>query len=276
MYEKEYLEKLGHTVIITRDTQTKDLTLYARGTKAAGCDLFMSDHTNAVGSNMNESVDYVVTYHLTNDNSTDIDEKSKELAGQLSKVIAEVMGTKQAPQIKSRLSDNDKNKDGFKNDNYYGVLHGARMVGVPAVLCEHSFHTNSKVVDWLLVDANIKKLAMAKVEVIHKFLTGKSVSLEEKFETSPTMPTRPTIVETEYAQKFNKEYAGSYKVAPNKDNYVMLRAGAGAKKPELLRVITGATVKCYGYYSMNGSTTWLYVVFNGQPGFMSKNYLVKK
>ena len=192
LYEKEYLEKLGHTVILTRSNQEKDLDLVPRGKAAKGCDLFMSDHTNAVGSSMNESVDYVVVYYLTDDTTTNIDEKSKVIATELSKVIANVMGTKQACQAKTRKAESDRNGDGIKNDNYYGVLHGARVAGVPAVLPEHSFHTNTKIVNWLLVDANVKKLAKAKAEYIHKYFTGQVVDADKIGTTSTTTTTTTT------------------------------------------------------------------------------------
>lgn len=179
LLEKKYLEKLGHTVIITRDNQEKDMPLYDRGMMAKGCDLFMSDHTNAVGSNMNEFVDYAVVYHLYEDAALTCDDKSKEIASVLAKVIADTMGTKQSHKIASRRSDRDKDGDGVLDDNYLGVLHGARMAGVPAVLCEHSFHTNSEVVMWLMKEGNLDLLARNKALAIHKYLTGKEGAFED-------------------------------------------------------------------------------------------------
>ena len=48
--QKKYLEEMGHTVILTRTNPNKDLDLIARGKKSKGCDLFISDHRNAVGN----------------------------------------------------------------------------------------------------------------------------------------------------------------------------------------------------------------------------------
>ena len=56
---------------------------FDRGMTSKGCDLFLSDHSNAVGSGMNESVDYVAVYHLVDDTTTEIDDISKRIAEQL-------------------------------------------------------------------------------------------------------------------------------------------------------------------------------------------------
>lgn len=180
LLQKKYLEQLGIEVITTRKDQTKDLALTDRGKAAEGCDLFISDHTNAVGSAMNESVDYVAVYHLTDDTTTKSDEKSKEIALKIASVISETMGTKQKYKVLSRKSDNDKNKDGMFNDNYYGVLHGSRLVNVPGLILEHSFHTNSTIVNWLLNDNNLDKLARVEAECIASYLLGEKVTLTNK------------------------------------------------------------------------------------------------
>ena len=82
--------------------------------------------------------------------------------------MAEVMGTKDKPKTSTRLASGDRDGDGKKDDNYYGVLHGADSVGVPAVILEHSFHTNKRAADWLLIDSNLDKLAKAEAEVLAK------------------------------------------------------------------------------------------------------------
>lgn len=178
LLQKKYLEMLGIEVITTRAEQNKDLALQDRGKASEGCDLFISDHTNAVGSVMNEDVDYVAVYHLTNDTTTKVDDISKEIAEKLAPVIAEIMGTKQGYRVLTRLEGYDRNGDGIMNDNYYGVLHGARMVEVPGMIIEHSFHTNSKVVEWLLKDDNLDKLAKAEAECIASCLLEKTVTVE--------------------------------------------------------------------------------------------------
>ena len=178
LLQKKYLEELGATVITTRASQSKDLALQARGKAGADCDLIISDHSNAVGNGMNESIDYVAVYHLVDDVTANCDEISKEIAAVLAPVIASTMGTKQGYRILTRKSENDRNGDGIMNDNYYGFLHGARSVDVPGLILEHSFHTNSAAVRWLLQDSNLDKLAKAEAQAIAKYFSGKEVVVE--------------------------------------------------------------------------------------------------
>lgn len=175
---KNYLEELGAVVTLTRTYQALDKGLYERGSFSEGDDLFLSVHSNAVGSGMNEAVDYVAVYHLVNDATTQCDDISKELAQKLAPVIAEVMGTKQGYKVLTRKSGEDKNGDGVMNDNYYGVLNGARSVGTPGLILEHSFHTNTRTVKWLLDDDNLDRLARAEAECIAGYFTNSKVTIE--------------------------------------------------------------------------------------------------
>ena len=153
----ELLEYKDCHVITTRKEQEKDLALYSRGKKAKGYDLFISNHSNAVGSGINNTVDYVVVYRgYKND-------KSDELGLNLAKTISRTMGTKQTPRTNTRKSE--------KGDwEYYGVLRGADDVGCPLFyIVENSFHTNPKSTEWLLQDANLKKLAKAQAETIAEY-----------------------------------------------------------------------------------------------------------
>ena len=157
-------------VITTRADQTKDLAVYSRGQKAKGCDLFISNHSNAVGSGKNDTVDYVVVYRsYKNKNNADI------LAMKLARAIAETMGTKQAPRTATRKSE--------KGDwEYYGVLRGADDAGCPLFyIIENSFHTNSRSTEWLLKDENLKKLAQAQAKVIAEyFMLNKKDTMPSK------------------------------------------------------------------------------------------------
>lgn len=184
LLQKKYLEELGATVITTRTDSSKDLELTARGKKSKGCNLFISDHSNAVGRAMNEKVDYVAVYHLFDDSTTKCDDVSKAIAFKIAPVIAETMGTTQGYKVLTRKSGKDRNHDGIMNDNYYGVLHGARLVNTPGLILEHGFHTNSKTVTWLLNDANLDKLAKAEAVAIAEYFSEKKVDM--KPDTSKT------------------------------------------------------------------------------------------
>ena len=148
---KDELEKRGFEVITTRPDIDTDLTVYSRGTAAKGCDVFLSLHSNACGT---ESVDYPVVYRAY-DNANNVD----ALALALAKKVGELMGTRQAGRTATRKND--------AGGEYYGVLRGARAVGVPYyMLVEHSFHTNTAATNWLLKDANLAKLAVAEAELL--------------------------------------------------------------------------------------------------------------
>ena len=107
-----------------------------------------------------------MAYYLYPDAGTQIDDQSKELATLLAPAVAVVMGTKQAGRIATRKGSGDWNGDGVLNDNYYSVLNGARLVGTPGVILEHSFHTNKAAAKWLLDEKNLRKLAQAVADVI--------------------------------------------------------------------------------------------------------------
>ena len=149
-YLKSELELLGIDVITTRTTQGADKGLYERGATSKGCDLFISIHSNAVGSYVSESVDYPVAYVLLNGKSTDIGLK-------LAKIVQSTLGTTQAAKTATRQGTSGE---------YYGVLRGANAVGTPGVILEHSFHTNTRITKWLLADKNLQLLAKAEAKCI--------------------------------------------------------------------------------------------------------------
>lgn len=159
---KKELEKYGFEVITTRNDKNVDLPLDTRGIKSKGCDLFISLHSNACGD---ESVDRAVVIPYQDLNWTSIDDKSREIAEKLGACVMNVMWLS-SYQIYPRKADYDRDGNGKLDDEYYGVLYGARKVGTPGVIVEHGFHTNTKCAKWLSVDSNLEKLAKAEAEVI--------------------------------------------------------------------------------------------------------------
>lgn len=151
---KKYLEGYGFEVITTRSDKEKDLSLTARGKASKGCDLFLSIHSNAVGSYVNENVDYPVVYVPLNKKGDAI---GKLLAG----CISATMETKQKGECWSKRGN---------NGDYYGVIRGATSVGVPGLILEHSFHTNTRSTKWLMDDGNLDKMAKAEAKVIADYL----------------------------------------------------------------------------------------------------------
>ena len=201
LLQKKYLEEKDFEVITTREDQKKDLDLKKRGLAAKGCDLFLSNHTNSTEKGeVDENVDYVTGYHLYPDTTTDIDEKSKILAQMMAPAVAKLMGVKQACIVTPKKSKNDRNGDGIMNDNYLGVLNGARIAEVIAVLMEHSFHTNPKAVAWLLDDKNLDALAKLEAEIINEWFDKYIAKKEEK----PVKEEKIVIVELNQLSKGSK------------------------------------------------------------------------
>lgn len=162
---KAQLEARGFEVMTTRVNIDTNLGVYERGTASKGCDVFLSLHSNACGT---ESVDYPVVYRAY-DNKNNVD----ALALKIAKKVGELMGTAQAGRTATR-----KNSSGGE---YYGVLRGARAVGTPYyMLVEHSFHTNTKATKWLSEDANLDKLAVAEADILAEFFGMESSTTTEK------------------------------------------------------------------------------------------------
>jgi N-acetylmuramoyl-L-alanine amidase len=163
---KTYLENLGVEVITTRKDQNENMGLTARGKKAEGCDLLLSIHSNATGDKINETVDYPIAF-------VPINGSADELGKQLAECIEQTMKTKQTSRSESKKSS--------KGDwDYYSIIGGAASVGVPGIILEHSFHTNTKATKWLLNETNLDTLARAEAEVIIKYFKTerKSIKIE--------------------------------------------------------------------------------------------------
>lgn len=73
------------------------------------------------------------------------------------------------------------------------------------------------------------------------------------------------------AKSFSKTYAKTYTVTAYELN---MRKGASTSKGVIKSLKKGEKVTCYGYYTVNGATTWLLVKDDdGQTGYCSKKYL---
>ncbi len=163
------LEYYGFIVGTTRMEQGKDMALQSRGKAAAGYDLFISIHSNAVGRGVNNSVDYPVAITMVADNKTDIDEISKQVGEILAQVVAVTMDTNQAARTYTKQSSNDRDGNGIYDDEYYGVLNGAKLVNVPGIILEHSFHTNARATAWLLDNKNLLHMAEMEAAALAKY-----------------------------------------------------------------------------------------------------------
>lgn len=160
---KAALEKRGFQVITTRISQHSDLALEQRGRYAKGCDLFLSIHSNATSDS---KADYSVACCLIDDKNTDIDDISIALGKKLADAVTNLMTGKSSGTTWQRA--------GAGGTDYYGVLRGAKYVGVPAILLEHGFHTNLSNTNFLLNSDNLQKMAEIEADIIAEFFGVKS------------------------------------------------------------------------------------------------------
>ena len=152
-YLKKELLAYGITVGVTRTNKDTDVAVYNRGTMAKGYDLLISLHSNAASG---ESAKRVSIFKPL----SGIGDKIAELIG---KAVLNCMNLK---ADKNWYYETKTRKSEKGNWEYYGVLRGAADVGVPALIVEHSFHTNKEACSWLLKSANLKELAKAEAKAI--------------------------------------------------------------------------------------------------------------
>lgn len=161
---KAELEKFGIEVGTTREDKDTDKGLTARGKMGKGYDLLISIHSDAVSD---ETIDRVTVIHMT-PTGWEHEEASAEFAKMIAPVVSKVMECPQNHKIKTKLGS-DTNGDGEK-DEYYGILRGADSVKCPAVIIEHSFHTNKRATLWRMDEKNLQALALIEAETIAEFL----------------------------------------------------------------------------------------------------------
>lgn len=177
---KRSLEHFGFEVVCTRKRVQENPSLAQRGSMAKGCDLLLSLHTNAVGNEANEAVDYVCAFYP-------ISGKNADLAQALSELTASVMKTEQLPQTRIR-----KNSAGTAD--YYGVMRNAANVGTAAILLEHSFHTNPRITQWLLNDDNLRALADAQAALLAEYFSMEGPEMRyERVKDVQNPFYRPTV-----------------------------------------------------------------------------------
>lgn len=152
---RQALERYGAEVICTRQRVEDNPNLYERGQMAKGCALLLSLHSNAVGEQVNDNIDYVRVYYSVN-------RRGQALAQAMSELIASVMGTRQLPQYLVRYN-------GAGDRDYYGIIRHGVEAGAVSLLLEHSFHTNREMTRWLMVDEHLYRLAEAEAALIAEY-----------------------------------------------------------------------------------------------------------
>lgn len=169
---KKYLEQAGFEVVTTRSKKDDNPGVTERGQSSKGCDLFISIHSNA---SSNTSTDRVVVYHQIGNEQYAL--YGEQFANEIAPILNEAMGCKGTYQVKTRKSE--------KGDwDYYGVLRGAASVKTPAVLIEHSYHTNLRATKWLSDSSNLDKMALITCNAVCDFFCVPGISTSTY--TAPT------------------------------------------------------------------------------------------
>ena len=156
-----------------KSNKNADLEVTARGKKASGCDFFISLHSNAC---CNPSYNTAMACCQIIDSKSKIDDISADIGKKLADKVTTIMIIKIVGTVYRRSGD---------NGDYYGVLRGSKSVGVPGVLLEHGYHTNVDNTNWLLIDTNLDKLAVAEADIIFSYFGGTVTTAET---TSTKLP----------------------------------------------------------------------------------------
>lgn len=92
--------------------------------------------------------------------------------------------------------------------------------------------------------------------------------------TTTTTTTATSSTKPDPAKYFDRSLSKTYTVNVKTGSTLNMRLGAGTTKGIIKKLKRGEKVICYGYYSKNGSTVWLFVQdSDGTVGYCSKEYL---
>lgn len=219
------LKERGIEVGYTRPSIDTSMDVTVRGKKAKGCDLLLSCHSNSTNNNTTRRA---VAIYQTDDSQGTWDTESKSVANKLAAVIADTMGV--TWQTYSKKAGGDRDGDGKKDDNYYGVLHGARMQKVPAVILEHSFHSNPETCRWLLNPANQAKLAAATADALADHYGMAVTKLPAKEEEKILYYVEVSVVDLRIRKEPGTDSTAIGYIQTGKHGIVAESTGKGAKK----------------------------------------------
>lgn len=150
-------EKYGVEVIGTRSSKEMDMPLQTRGKCSGGCDLFISIHSNAT---VDEHINSVFCHWSVRSGGEGI---ARAIGEALTEFFTKEWGRCDKPCLYSQESEKHPGYD------YFGVLKGAASVGTPAIIVEHSFHTNPQYCKWAMGIGNIARMAELEVDTIAKY-----------------------------------------------------------------------------------------------------------
>ena len=188
------LSECGIKVINTRPSISMDPDLTVRGATAGKnkADMFISLHSDAVGSYATDNARGVSAYYSIQDSA-----RNKIFASKLSAAVAALMGTRDRGAL-TRI--------GSGNLDYYGVIRSSAASGCRcAFLVEHGFHTSPSDVKFLISDEWLQKIAKVECQVICEFLGVTDTSTGANV-TIPSTPVASTPTTTTSAPKATQKY----------------------------------------------------------------------
>ena len=155
---KARLEKYNVEVTMTRENKADDLGLQARGKKAAGCDLFISVHSNGVDNK--PDMNAVFCHWSVRSGGEGI---AKKIGNALTVFFRSEWGKICDPCFYAQESEK------YPGYDYFGVLKGAASVEVPGIIVEHSFHSNKQYCEWAMTEGNLERMADIEVAAIVEY-----------------------------------------------------------------------------------------------------------
>lgn len=258
-YEEQYLEERGLKCLRVGwdDTNAKDdsdvsLSSRQKKIKNAKCRVVTSNHANAhgTGKKYTSANGAETLIHATASKRGD----SKALAKAIQKQL--IKGTEQTNR-------------GVK-EQVLAMCNCTAMGCEAASLMEIGFMTNKREADLMKTAAFCKEQGEDIARGVLAYL-----GVEDKKVSSSTSKKEPAkkkrIVDP--AQGFKRSYAKTYTVKAEDGLNLRYVASAANDKDIIVNIPKGKKVTCYGYYTKNGSTTWLLVQYGNYTGFVSKAYL---
>ncbi len=260
-YCKEELETYSNvTVYMTRTSAAcpypstsssgADIGKRVDAAVAQGADVFVSIHLNSASSSSAKGAEVIIP----NTNGTDenpsygasVNAESKTLAESILSELSDIGVTMRSNKIYTKDASEDKYDDGTAMD-YYAVARHSKEYGIPGIIVEHAFLSNSSdVSNYLNSEAGLKKLGVADATGIANYL-----GLTAGF-TTPTLKSATA------------QSDGTIKVTWNAvdeaDGYRVYRKTSGGSWSGVANVTDGSTTSYTDSSNLTDGTKYYYTV----------------
>lgn len=140
---------------------------------SVGADIYVSIHNN---SSTSSSAHGAMVFYPNSNYNPSVGYTGKQLAQVIQKHLVALGLANRGITI--RDAQNDKYPDGSKAD-YYGVIRNAKLAGIPAIIVEHAFLTNTgDANDFLKQEGKLKQMGIADAQAIVEYYNlGKTVNI---------------------------------------------------------------------------------------------------